>query len=297
MIISRLMGGLGNQMFQYAAARALAERHKTHLKLDLSFLLDRRPRPHFTFRGYDLGIFNIQEAFATPDDLTHNVRIYPSRIAKWLGSFNPGAQPWNLITEKHHHFDPAVLQAPDHSYLVGYWQSEKYFKSIEAALRSEFTFKHRLSDEGEAMAATIRSTANSVCLHVRRGDFVDNPVATRWHGVCDLKYYTEGVSLVSNKLRTPHLFVFSDDLPWCREHLLLDAPKTFVELSHVGTQPEEHLALMSMCEHYLISNSSFAWWAVWLNDRSSRLVISPKRWFTDPSMRISDMIPDDWIRL
>jgi hypothetical protein len=291
------MGGLGNQMFQYAAARALAERHKTPLKLDLSFLLDRRPRPHFTFRAYDLGVFNIQEAIATPADLTHNVRIYNSRIEKWLGSLNPGPHPWNLVTEKHHHFDPAVLQAPDHSYLVGYWQSERYFEGIEPILRGEFTLRHRLSDEAEAMAGTIRSTPHSVCLHVRRGDFVHNPRATRWHGVCDLNYYIDGVSLLHNKLKTPHLFVFSDDLPWCREHLLFDTPTTFVDLSRIGNQPETHLALMSMCEHYLISNSSFAWWAVWLNGRTSRIVISPKRWFTDSSMKTTDMIPGDWIRL
>ena len=168
MIIVKLMGGLGNQMFQYAAARRLAEVHKTTLKLDLTFLLDRAPRKDFIYRNYDLNIFNIQENFATPEEIKR----------------------CKVIKEPYSHFDKNLLNAPDNVYLEGYWQSEKYFKDIKQIIKKEFTFKSSLSEESKRLADKILS-ANSICLNVRRTDFVSDPIVNQHHGFVGLDYRSE----------------------------------------------------------------------------------------------------------
>jgi hypothetical protein len=157
----------------------------------------------------------------------------------------PRSSSWNLITEKHHHFDPDVLQPPDHSYLLGYWQSDR-FQSIEAILRSDFRFTHPLSDEAEAIATTIRSIPHSVRLRVRRGAFVHNPVATRWQRVCLPRYCAAGVSLLHKKLKTLHCGRFPGDSLSCGEHPLFAAAKMFGDITRTGNKTAEHLALMSL---------------------------------------------------
>ena len=285
MIIVKLMGGMGNQMFQYAAGRRLAIKHKTILKLDLSFLLDKTPRENFTYRAYDLDVYNIQENFTSfIDKIKQKLKLI------------------NVIQQPHYHFYKKILSAPDNSYLVGFWQSEKYFIDIEQVIRKDFTLKFDLDYETKKMAEKIKSL-NAVCLNVRRGDFVSNPVANKFHGVCNLEYYLKSIEYITDRVSNPHFFVFSDDLEWCKKNLQIDYPFTIVSHIYAGKKFEFKLKLMTLCKHYIISNSSFAWWGVWLNKNLEKIVIAPKKWFNDTSrfndilINTIDLIPETWIRI
>ena len=295
MIIVKLMGGMGNQMFQYATGRALAERHKTTLKLDLTFLLDRTPKKNFIFRKYDLDIFNIKEDFATIADIKKfekepNKNKYINYIRKRF------MNRYEIIREAHFHFDRNILLAPKNCYLIGYWQSYKYFEDIEEIIRQEFTFNFKLNTISKKMADRINSS-NAVCLNIRRTDYVTNPKNINFFESCDLDYFYECIEYISEKVYKPHFFIFTDDIEWCRENLNIKFPFTIVTHKYAGERFEFYLKLMTMCRHYIIPNSTFGWWAAWLNQIKEKIVIAPKRWFKDPNKDTKDLIPSDWIRL
>jgi hypothetical protein len=297
MIIVKLKGGMGNQMFQYAIGRHLAIKHNTQLKLDLTFLLDRTPRKEFVFRDYDLDIFNLDVEFATPEELkpfkelrfSQLTRIY-NVIPKILG------RPYILI-EPHFHFAKEVLNTPDGIYLDGYWQSESYFKDIEDRIRKDFTFRIPFDEKAADMAAKIKSEPGAVCLNVRRADFVTSKRAEQFHGFIGLDYYQKAVDLLSKKIDNLHLFIFSDDIEWCSENLKFDHLTTFVTKEYAGKKYEAYLQLMTLCHYYIIPNSTFAWWGAWLNEDENKIVIAPKQWFMDPAIDTSDIIPSTWVRI
>jgi hypothetical protein len=291
MIVVKLMGGLGNQMFQYALGRHLAEIHKTTLMLDLTFLQDKTPRENFVFRNYELDIFNIQQNFAAPSDLKDFFQK-TSGINKLLKKILNKIIPVEIKKESYFHYDPQVLKGPKTVYLEGYWQSEKYFKAIEGILRKEFTFRCDIDSRFKELADKIQST-NSVCVHVRRTDFLSNS----YHAVCEMDYYTRAEQIIVSKLPSPHLFIFSDDIEWCINNLKLNVASTFVRESFNDKDISHCLHLMTRCKHYVISNSSFSWWAAWLNSEPQKLVVAPEKWFNDRSVNTEDLIPDTWLRI
>lgn len=289
MIIVKLMGGMGNQAFQYAAGRRLAIKHKTILKLDLTFLLDRTPRKNFTYRDYDLSIFNIQENFATDIDL---------RIFNLKRKFNTSLKLNKniLFVEKtKFKFDPEILKCKKDTYLDGSWQSEKYFKDIEKVIRKDFTFKHDLDYESKKMAEKIKSI-NAICLNVRRGDYVSNPIASKTHGVCSLDYYHRGIEYIVDRISNPHFLIFSDDIGWCKNNFNIHYPFTIVTHKYAGKKFENYLKLMTLCKYYIIPNSTFGWWAAWLNTNPNKIVIAPKKWL-NIDIETVDLLPDNWIKI
>jgi hypothetical protein len=324
MIIVKLMGGLGNQMFQYAAGRYLSEKHQTALKLDLTFLLDRNPREDFVFRDYGLNLFNIQEAFAAPDEIAgfekyHRLEQDLSRVRRKLDSHLPVCvhksryyckveqilerirhklDPYLpvYICEARHHCDSRFFYIPCHAYLDGYWQSEKYFTAIKPSIRNEFTFRDSLDERGQEMADRI-AAVSAVCLNVRRGDFVSIPVANQYHGVCEVGYFARATEIIGEKVTDPHFFIFSDDINWCRTNLHLDYSSTLVGHEYAGRNFGQYMQLMIRCQHYIIPNSTFGWWSAWLNPEPSKIVIVPQLWCRNPLIDTSDLMPVDWIRI
>lgn len=293
MIIVKLMGGLGNQMFQYAAGKALAAHHSTALKLDLDFLLDRTPRGGFVFRDYDLDVFVLEAERASNRhtaryNRTSNTRVnrYARALGAWIGKYR-------RYHEQGFHYNEEFFRLPRNAYLDGYWQSPKYFAPIKDQIRADFTFKDSILEGSQRLKGAILND-NSVCINVRRADFL----ASSFHGVCDMEYFAPAIESVASKVFNPHFFIFSDDPPWCLENLRVSYPVTFVGHEHAGTKFSNYLQLMSLCKHYIIPNSSFAWWAVWLNGeyRHDRIVIAPRRWFTDPTWDTKDLIPAEWLR-
>jgi len=293
MIIAQLRGGLGNQMFQYAAGRRLAEKNKTKLKLDLRLLLDRTPREHFVYRNFDLDIFRIQENIAK----SYEVKILSIGLKRALFKLlGKDVQNRRCIIEPHFHFYRELLDAPDNVYLDGHWQSYKYFADIEQIIRKEFVFKKGFDAISMKMAQKIRSM-NSVCINVRRADFVHNPIARKQHGVCSLAYYKQAEKIIYSNVNNPHFFVFSDDIAWCVDNISFNHDFTIVSHDCAGRKFDDYLHLMTLCDHYILANSSFAWWAVWLNPKKGKVVIAPKKWFNNHTIDTTDLIPKNWIRI
>jgi hypothetical protein len=296
MIIVRLSGGLGNQMFQYAAAKRLAAMHGAILKLDTTRLL--KTAPVDTPREYALGCFNISAAFASVvegvlcDKLgnRHSSPLFQILVGFGLHRTETGLR---YVRQQGTAFDRSILDLPDNVCLEGFWQSEKYFPGIRDILHKEFTLRNALEGEDLKLAERIQA-CNAVSLHVRRGDYLSNPHAARHHGTCGGDYYGRAVRYIGEKVPSPHLFIFSDDPAWTRANLKYDLPTTFVS-SIDQTDDGRDLTLMSMCRHHIIANSSFSWWGAWLGEYPGKTVIAPLRWFADPARDASDIIPEGWI--
>lgn len=287
MIITELNGGLGNQMFQYAVARRLAEVNHTELKLDIeNFNKDR-------LRAYELHHLNVNAQFAVYDDIAiFKERSKREKIKFYIRQILSRKKLRN-IKEKHFHFDESILFLKDNIYLQGYWQSEKYFKDIADIIRREFSLKEKLSEESQQVAQKIKMSINSVSLHIRRGDYVSNPTTNSVHGVCSLEYYQQCVQVLRERLGELSLFVFSDDPVWVEENLNYDHLLTFV--NHNGAERAyEDMHLMSLCQHNIIANSSFSWWGAWLNQNSKKIVFAPKQWFRVDDYATGDLIPEGW---
>lgn len=291
MVITRLIGGLGNQMFQYAAGRRLAHVLGTELKLDITEFDNYKFR---TFRTYSLGNFNIREKFASLEEVAALTRptILERIRAKVLRK--PPRPPQTYIREKHFHFDPEIMRLPDGVYLDGYWQSEKYFADIAEINRREFTVKVPQAGKNKELGEQINSR-ESVSLHVRRGDYASDPQTNKMHGCCGKDYYLCCVEHVTQLVKNPHFFIFSDDPEWTRDNLKLPYPMTLVE-HNVGNKDYEDLRLMSQCKHHIIANSSFSWWGAWLNPRKDKMVLAPKQWFAKRKASTQDLIPAQWLR-
>jgi hypothetical protein len=289
MIITRLYNGLGNQLFQYALARRLSLLHNVPLKLDASQI------EIYKIRKYSLRAFNIIEDFATEDDI---VKIKGRRSI----SFRRLAEkilPYykrSYIEEQFFHFDPNIIMSPKNVYLKGYWQSERYFKDIEDIIRQEFTIKPE-PDAINSQIAKIITDANSVSIHVRRGDYVNDNYINKIYCTCSLDYYHEAVETITKRTPHPQFFVFSDNPVWVKKNLIINYKTTYV--THNNAEKDyEDLRLMSLCRHNIIANSSFSWWGAWLNRFPEKIIIAPKRWFTSVvNNDTNDLIPSSWVRL
>ena len=293
MVIVKLNGGLGNQMFQYAAGRMLSIHHQTALKLDIAALAQD------PLRNYNLGPFNIRPTFATTEEINHLKGTPDGLVLQKISALKQKIIPsirQTVFYEAHiGPFNENILKTPRDVYLDGYWQSEKYFLDIENVIRDEFTIGLEQDLQSRDIAEVINET-NSVSIHVRRGDYVSNPITYRVHGVCGLDYYTRCIELIAEKARDPHFFVFSDDPAWVSENLRFDYPMIFVT-HNCGIRDYEDLRLMNSCKHHIIANSSFSWWGAWLSNSPGKLVFAPKRWFNISEPDTSDLLPSSWIRV
>ncbi|MFA5393584.1 MAG: alpha-1,2-fucosyltransferase [Candidatus Ratteibacteria bacterium] len=296
MIIVRLKGGLGNQLFQYAVGRHLAEIHKSVLKIDISLFKTYKPHP------YSLRPFNIREIIASSDEvlsLTAQKWGIVKRAARRLLR-RPSKLSKTHIQEKQFHFDPEILNLPDGVYLDGYWQSEKYFAGISDIIRREFTIKIKPDAENERTMAFI-SNVNAVSLHVRRANYVSEASAAGRHGTCSIAYYQQAVEIIAQKVSSPHFFVFSDDISWAKENITLRYPTVFISHNSPANKDFEDLRLMAKCSHHITANSTFSWWGAWLNKKPDKIVIVPKKWFKkwyrDENTDTKDLIPGGWIRI
>lgn len=297
MIVVKLMGGLGNQMFQYAFGKFLSVKHNTDLQLDLSYLLDRTPRENFVFRDYDLDIFPIKSQFMSESKLNNLLvnRQKDNIVNRLKGVFNKHLE---YVFESQFEFNNKYLDIANHSYLEGYWQSPKYFESISEIIRKDFLLNPDLTDKQVDMYKNIINS-NSVCVNFRRADFVTIKTAIETHGVIPQIYYEKALDLLKKKNKDLHVYVFSDEIDWCKKHVKFDYPTTFVDHELSGFKFSVYLFLMSKCKHYVIPNSTFAWWAAWMNNNPDKIVIAPKQWFATEEMnkQTIDLIPESWIRL
>lgn len=294
MIVVKLIGGLGNQMFQYAAGSALASLHDTKLYLDTSHLnIDSNNA--YTKREFELGKLNINANIAN-QQILNNFNFNESKWMLRLKKTFPKFFKKIIFNEHHFNFHKVFFDMPATTYLNGYWQSEKYFLNIKHKLISEFSLLKNSSEKTFSIEQQIKKT-NSVSIHVRRGDFVSLKSATNFHGNLKLDYYKEAVDIIKSKIENPTFFIFSDDINWCCNQFEFLESKFFVDSLNLNTSAHDELALMQLCKHNIIANSSFSWWGAWLNLNPDKICIAPKNWFAVKNLNTADLIPKTWIEL
>lgn len=290
MIISRIIGGLGNQMFNYAAGKRLSIKLGIELKLDVSGY------PTKVGENCMLDVFNIDECIATKDEI-YRIKQYSNslfvRMKNRLSKTSLFSKS-GYIKEKHFEFDPEIISLGDNVYLDGYWQSEKYFIDIENEIRHSFTIKEPQTGENEILAEKIYNTS-SVFILVRRGAYASEPEVRASHGLVPLEYYKSCVDKIAQYVPDPHFFVFTndDDRDWTKENLNLKFPTIYVDHNDKNNYNED-LRLMSQCKHAICSNSSWAWWGAWLITNPQKIVYAPKKWF-NVNINTRDLYPPDWI--
>ncbi len=243
MITVRLVGGLGNQMFQYAYGRALMQRHTVQFM------------DHCGQYGMSVNKFNTQVRLGLPEG--------PARSEKSLP------------------YDPTEMVVEDPSTLYGYWQCEKYFLDVEAALRQEFTLRE---------PSGVLEYPNSVAIHIRRGDYLTWAAAS--HGALPLDYYWRAAKYLTDRFQDLNFHVFTDDPEWARQNFISPRP-----VSLIHTTPHEDLILFSKCRHAVIANSSFSWWGAWLGADKTGTIIAPKDWFRTTEYDSRDIVPERWVKM
>lgn len=293
MIITELNGGIGNQMFQYAIGRAISIQKDIPLKLDI------RKTAADPLRTYRLNHLNICSQIATADEINEVIPQRSSHLfRRSYFHLKNKCFPYIFKTrfvEKGSVFDSEIFKIKSKNiFLSGYWQSEKYFIQIADLIREEFTPKNQLNEVNKEVQKKIYE-CNSVSLHIRRGDYITNPVTNSVHGTISVAYYEKAIAYIASQVKAPFFYIFSDDFPWVETHLKINYPFQYV--NHNGPELDyEDIRLMSACKHHIIANSSFSWWGAWLSKNPNKIVIAPEKWF-NIDIDNSDRLPASWVKL
>ncbi len=294
MIVVKLIGGLGNQMFQYAAGKCLAARHQTDLYLDTNHL-NKDTNDTYTKRNLELNVFDIELKLASPEMIKQFNVETNNKLSRYFQRQYPFLFKNLYVAESGQLYQTTFKQFGQNTYLEGFWQSEKYFKDIEKQLLKDFRFKDQGNAENEKWRTKIKAS-ESVALHIRRGDYISNEAALQHHGALATTYYLNALNFIKSKYHSIEIFIFSDDLDWCKANIVSEDIKHFVDCNQKENFHLD-LLLMSECKHNVIANSSFSWWAAWLNNNENKVVIAPKKWFADTSINTKDIIPNSWIQI
>jgi hypothetical protein len=296
-IIVNLKGGLGNQMFQFATAYCLSLKNKTNLVMDTRLMEEYKinPPPRNPPRDYDLDIFGIEKNLATNKDLFKVFQFPKSyRIRKLIAViFNI----FNILvfSEKNRLFDKRIISSKEKNlYLDGHWQNEKYFLKYRNEILDLYNFKILKNIEKNIDFIKRISSSNSICVNVRRTDFINNPE----HNVVDIEYYKKAINKFKElKGDDLELFIFSDDLDWCKENFSFFKKTNYVEHSYAGRKFYNYLYLMTNFNNFIIPNSSFAWWGAWLSQKENKTIIAPKKWSGLIDENMFDIVPENWISI
>ena len=285
-------------MFQYAAAYALALRNTDEVVIDTSSFNDRsKPDEIFTHRSLELdNVFNLK--------LRHDPSLEKSRYrgaSGMNGIFNALMKIWvrkirrSVLRENRHGICNDIKTAIGDVYLVGGWQTEKYFEGYEDQVRLLYSFRDTILEESGKLLHNIKDE-DSVCLHVRRGDYVTSPMYSKSIGALSKDYYYNAAMKIREAIPDPSFYIFSNDLEWCRSNLLDIGKVTIVGEKHIGNNCANYMQLMTMCKHFIISNSTFSWWAAWLGEMENSIIIAPSNW-TRSGMILSDkIVPERWLK-
>lgn len=291
MIIVRLVGGLGNQLFQYAAGLGLSTRTGDTLALDVTAY------KHYPDRRYFLDNYRISAVIADWNDVLRLAGLKNSFIDRLVVKFRKGgvSGPKTYFKEPSYGYTNRIESISSDAYLDGYWQSPRYFAHIEEKIRSEFTLRRQVDKREQSYLKAIESV-NAVSVHFRRGDYVTNPGIRKRYVDCSDTYYMEAIRHISTHIAQPRFFVFSDEPGWVMDQWGGVFDFVLIEQSRADT-PYSDLQLMAACRHHIIANSTFSWWGAWLNGRSDKVVIAPSRWFTDSKVKMNDLLPSGWIKI
>jgi hypothetical protein len=295
MVITKLSGGLGNQMFQYAAGKALATKWNEQLLIDTSLFSVQYA--NVDKRAYALHIFkNIKPVFSktflSGGFYMHS--RWDNRIRKIFG-----ARPRKVLREEAHSFNPFFDEIAAPVLLEGYWQTEKYFKPFEDIIRHDFEFSgFEESDKNNPILKDILMN-ESVSVHVRRGDYVKYGTENKFYGVCDIAYFQKAIQYFLPTTNNLKFYFFSEDAEWIESNLMRSELSASIVTGNYGDESWKDMYLMSQCKHHIIANSSFSWWGAWLNNNPGKKVVSPAKWFRtdDPFYEPNDVVPGNWVRM
>lgn len=276
MILVRCKGGLGNQLFQYAAGRALAQRHRVPLRLDDRWYAssDNQVKAH---RSFDLAHFRVAGGMASDADRTRfglATRSRPGRALGRLRRLLSGRRVW-VNHEMGYHQDFERLGP--HTCIEGFFQHPRYFSSITPTLRDELQLREPPPDHIRALAGQL-SAVPAVCVQVRRTDYIAHADAADLHGVCDADYYRRAWAELTRRIPDAQAWIFTDDAAWAREHLRELRPVRIIQ-DELGGEPFlGKFFVMQACRHFISANSTFGWWAAWLGAHQASIVIVPRAW-------------------
>lgn len=285
MIISRITGGLGNQLFQFAAGTALAERLGTVLKLDLSFYEEESQR------NFELPKFNTKIITASKEECSPFIDqgIVERAFYRLLPAYR---RP--VYKQPGFGYDPFFEEAENGKYLKGYWQSWKFFDSVQALIRQQYVINSDYIKHLQPLAEEWRNT-ETVSVHIRHGDY-KSPAALAYHGLLSSEYYNQALDRIHTLYPGVKIMFFSDDMEWVLQNIHTNLPHRFIT-GQITQNALEDFYLMQHCRHHIIANSSFSWWAAWLNPSLSKTVIAPRNWFADAGNETRDILPPDWIQI
>ena len=297
MIIIKLQGGLGNQLFQYGFVRALSLEYKREFAIDISWYKDKKKKYH---PNHSITNFNIIEKRPSAIFLKYITLIsrHNRLLLKPLNKISKFHMFWKLLPNYINENTFNILDIPQNNilYFDGYWQNIKYFQKFESIIRKEFTLKHKLIGENEKYLNKIVSS-NSISIHIRRGVYISDPHLFNLYPHCSLTYYYNVISYIVKKIQHPIFFVFSNEIEWAKKYVKIDYPTVFIE----NSGPDyEHLFLMSQCKHNIIADSTFSWWGAWLNNNPSKIIIAPKKWYNDSKQNriyMHNIIPQSWVTI
>jgi hypothetical protein len=279
-------------MFQYAMVRRISLQLGVPMKIDLSIQQDRAANGGYTVRDYDLGLFSLPEHFLVAPRLLD--LLHAPRKRKWSNLVRKGAAcGMPILHEKQFTVQQSLVDTPPDGVIYrGFWQSERYFASSAAQIKEDFQFKAPLLPSSLAIGAKME-TENAVCLNVRRGETLQMPM----HNVTDESYYLAAIEDLIARVPGAIFFIFSDDLPWCQSVFSGLPNVEFVGATHYGHRYGNYLQLMTRCRHFIIPNSTFAWWAAWLGEKKRSYIYTPQRWFGTDELNYSDVVPERWLRI
>jgi len=293
MVIAQITGGLGNQLFQYAAAKALSIHHQVPLLLEVSSFY-RTELPDLEVpRDFELFNFTgITEKIISPEELASLIDLKKTTV---LPKMIMPAYKKDIYTEPYYHFDKNFFKSKKKVLLKGGWQSEKYFKSYEKEVRNNLHLKSALVERVIEKANALK-IENSVAVHVRRGDYLRKKIIHEWHGVMEKDYYAKAFETLDSKTKNLKVYYFTDDTDWVSKNLL-PLQRGEIVSGNIAQTHYEDLYLMSHCRNNLIANSSFSWWGAWLNEHTNKIVIAPKKWFGNGPKDTQDIIPEKWYKV
>ena len=276
----KLAGGLGNQMFQFAAGYAVARKNNVELSLDL-----KRYNRRSDHNGFQLQ--NVFDIYSRVNFLDNPANFKFINFKEILNKIDIS---YYTFKEPHFHYTSKIFDIPKHSYINGYWQSEQYFKSYAQELREIFNFFKKFDKKNSLIANDINQN-NSISIHIRRGDYL----LKKNDNLCvDLReYYLKTIEESSKCFNNPKYYIFTDDPLWVTKNFIIDFSSIIVDINY-GTKSYLDMYLMSLCKANIIANSSFSWWGAWLNNKKTKIVYAPKNWFKDESICIDNLIPSSW---
>ena len=288
-VIVRVKGGLGNQLFQYAAAKSLALRLGVELLLDINWYFEKNN----SNIKFILDRLQIEDSILTPvSKMPRKITTSLYKIHDKLSLFGITAP---LLNDIDFQFNHDVLNTKSPAILDGYWQNENYFLKYREDLINFFQIKGEVDSENKQLLKKI-NLSNSICLHVRRGDYINDSKVANVHGTCSREYYCNALDHLSKEIESPTVYVFSDEPEWAKTNLNLDYESIYVDINSTD-KPELDLLLMKSCKYFIIANSTFSWWAAWLSLYKNKKVIAPKTWFKNMILNNHMKLPSSWLRI